>query len=52
LRRRFDGIAPPENAEAITPDPQRWGAPLRGSHGFFVQDAAALPEILAFLTTD
>ena len=47
---RYDGIAPPANAEAIAaavPD-----ADLRlyeGGHAFFVQDPRALPEILDFL---
>jgi pimeloyl-ACP methyl ester carboxylesterase len=47
---RYDGIAPVANSEAIAsrvPDAQ-----LRvydGGHAFFVQDRAALPEILDFL---
>ena len=47
---RYDGIAPQSNSEAIAariPD-----AELRtyeGGHAFFVQDPAALPEILDFL---
>jgi len=50
---RFDGIAPPENGEAIAsriPD-----AELRlyeGGHAFFVQDPSALPEVIAFLADD
>jgi pimeloyl-ACP methyl ester carboxylesterase len=47
---RYDGIAPPANAEAIAarvPD-----ADLRlyeGGHAFFAQDGRALPEVLDFL---
>lgn len=47
---RYDGIAPPSNADAIAsrlPD-----AELRlyeGGHAFFAQDRAALPEVLDFL---
>ena len=49
---RFDGIAPPSNAEAIASQiPSAEVRLYEGGHGFFVQDAAALPEILAFLTT-
>jgi pimeloyl-ACP methyl ester carboxylesterase len=48
---RYDGIAPPANGEAIaTRIP---GAQLRvykGGHAFFAQDAAALPDIIGFLT--
>lgn len=47
---RFDGIAPPANSEAIAS--RIPGAELRmydGGHLFFLQDAAALPDILAFL---
>ena len=50
---RFDGIAPPANAEFIAahiPDAQ-----LRlydGGHAFFAQDPAALPEVLGFLRDD
>jgi hypothetical protein len=49
----FDGIAPSANSELIAslvPD-----AKLReytGGHAFFVQDARALPEVLAFLEGD
>jgi 3-oxoadipate enol-lactonase len=48
---RYDGIAPLRNGEAIAsriPD-----AELRvydGGHAFFVQDPAALPEVIAFLS--
>ena len=47
---RYDGIAPPENSEAIAARVS--GADLRlyeGGHMFFVQDPAAQPEILDFL---
>jgi len=47
---RYDGIAPLANSEAIAARVP--GAELRvyeGGHTFFAQDAAALPEILAFL---
>jgi pimeloyl-ACP methyl ester carboxylesterase len=48
---RYDGIAPPANSEAIAsrlPDAQ-----LRlyeGGHLFIVQDPAALPDIVTFLS--
>ena len=47
---RFDGIAPPANSEFLA-----HGIPggrlemFDGGHGFFIQDAAALPAIIAFL---
>ena len=47
---RYDGIAPPANGEAIAS--RILGATLRvyeGGHLFFVQDRAAMPEILDFL---
>jgi pimeloyl-ACP methyl ester carboxylesterase len=47
---RYDGIAPVANGEAIAARVP--GAELRlydGGHTFFLQDAAALPEILDFL---
>jgi pimeloyl-ACP methyl ester carboxylesterase len=47
---RYDGIAPVENGEAIAA--RVAGAELRvyeGGHMFFVQDPAAMPEILDFL---
>jgi 3-oxoadipate enol-lactonase len=47
---RYDGIAPPANAEEITA--RIAGAELRlyeGGHAFFAQDRGALPEVLAFL---
>jgi pimeloyl-ACP methyl ester carboxylesterase len=49
---RYDGIAPPENGERIAS--RISGAELRlydGGHAFFVQDPAALPEIITFLST-
>ena len=47
---RYDGIAPPANAEAIAS--QVPGAELRlydGGHAFFVQDRTAVPDVLDFL---
>ena len=47
---RYDGIAPPANSEAIAS--RIPGAELRlyeGGHLFFVQDRAAMPDILGFL---
>ena len=47
---RFDGIAPPANSEFLARDIP--GARLEmfdGGHGFFMQDAAAIPAIIAFL---
>ena len=47
---RYDGIAPPSNSEAIAS--QIPGATLglyEGGHLFFVQDRAAMPDILSFL---
>jgi pimeloyl-ACP methyl ester carboxylesterase len=47
---RFDGIAPPANAEAIAS--RVAGSELRlyeGGHAFFAQDPRALPEVLDFL---
>ena len=47
---RYDGIAPVENGEAIAARVP--GADLRvyeGGHMFFVQDPAAMPDILDFL---
>lgn len=49
---RFDGIAPPENGAAIAA--QVPGAELRlydGGHGFVLQDATAMPEVIDFLRT-
>ena len=48
---RYDGIAPPANAEGIAD--RIPGADLRlyeGGHAFFAQDPAALPEVLDFLS--
>jgi 3-oxoadipate enol-lactonase len=50
---RFDGIAPPENGEAIVQ--QISGAELRlydGGHIFFTQDQRALPDVIDFLAQD
>jgi len=50
---RYDGIAPPANAEAIAA--RIPGSELRlyeGGHAFFAQDASALPAILDFLDLD
>jgi 3-oxoadipate enol-lactonase len=50
---RFDGIAPPANSEFLARAIP--GARLEmfdGGHGFFMQDAAALPSIIAFLSGD
>jgi pimeloyl-ACP methyl ester carboxylesterase len=50
---RYDQIAPPANAEAIASRVP--GADLRlyeGGHLFFLQDAKAAPEIMAFLQGD
>ena len=47
---RYDGIAPPANSAAIAA--RIPGAELRlydGGHLFFIQDPAALPDVLAFL---
>jgi pimeloyl-ACP methyl ester carboxylesterase len=49
---RYDGIAPPPNAEYIAGHVP--GAELRlyeGGHAFFAQDASALPEIMDFLAS-
>ncbi len=50
---RFDGIAPPGNSEFLAREIP--GARLEmfdGGHGFFLQDAAAIPTIIAFLAKD
>jgi 3-oxoadipate enol-lactonase len=50
---RYDGIAPPANAEAIAA--RIAGAELRfyqGGHAFFAQDPTALGEVLDFLDQD
>jgi len=49
---RYDGIAPPANSEAIAA--RIPGAELRfyeGGHAFFAQDASAIADLIAFLTT-
>lgn len=47
---RFDGIAPPANSEAIAARiPHAELRTYEGGHAFFVQDPAALPDILDFL---
>jgi len=50
---RYDGIAPPANSEAIVAGIGA-SADLRlydGGHLFFIQDGAALPDVVAFLGT-
>jgi 3-oxoadipate enol-lactonase len=50
---RFDGIAPPPNSEFLAGAIP--GARLElfdGGHGFFIQDPAALPAIIDFLSED
>jgi 3-oxoadipate enol-lactonase len=50
---RFDGIAPPANSEFLAGAIP--GARLElfdGGHAFFMQDTAALPAIIAFLSED
>jgi pimeloyl-ACP methyl ester carboxylesterase len=50
---RYDGIAPPSNAEYIAEHVS--GSELRmydGGHAFFVQDGRALPEVMSFLGED
>jgi 3-oxoadipate enol-lactonase len=50
---RFDGIAPPANSEFLARAIP--GARLEmfdGGHGFFMQDATALPSIITFLSAD
>ena len=50
---RHDGIAPLANSEAIAAAVP--GAVLRvfeGGHAFFAQDAAAFPEVVAFLAAE
>ena len=47
---RYDGIAPQSNSEAIAARiPHAELRTYEGGHAFFVQDPAALPEILDFL---
>jgi 3-oxoadipate enol-lactonase len=50
---RFDGIAPPANSEFLSRSIP--GARLEmfdGGHGFFIQDRAAMPAIITFLSGD
>jgi 3-oxoadipate enol-lactonase len=50
---RFDGIAPPANSKFLASAIP--GAQLEmfdGGHTFFIQDATALPAIIAFLSAD
>jgi 3-oxoadipate enol-lactonase len=50
---RYDPIAPMANSAAIAS--RIAGAELRaydGGHAFFVQDRAALPDIISFLTAE
>jgi 3-oxoadipate enol-lactonase len=50
---RFDGIAPPANSEFLAGAiPGAELALFDGGHAFFMQDAAALPAIIAFLSGD
>lgn len=48
---RYDGIAPPANSEAIVGGigPSAELRLYEGGHLFFIQDPAALPDIVAFL---
>ena len=49
---RYDGIAPPENGEAIAARVRASDLRLyEGGHMFFVQDPTALPDILDFLAS-
>jgi len=49
---RYDGIAPPENGEAIAARvPHAVLRVYEGGHMFFVQDPAAMPDILEFLAS-
>jgi 3-oxoadipate enol-lactonase len=49
---RFDGIAPLCNAEAMASRIAHASLHVyEGGHAFFVQDARALPDVLAFLET-
>jgi pimeloyl-ACP methyl ester carboxylesterase len=50
---RYDGIAPPENGEAIAAAvPNARFAQYEGGHVFFIQDPTALPDLIGFLSTD
>jgi len=47
---KYDGISPPENGAAIAERvPEATLRVYEGGHMFFIQDPAAMPEILAFL---
>ncbi len=48
---RFDGIAPPSNSEFLARGiPAARLEMFDGGHGFFLQDPAALPAVIAFLS--
>ena len=50
---RFDGIAPPANSEFLARAiPGAQLALFDGGHAFFLQDAAAIPAVIAFLSDD
>jgi 3-oxoadipate enol-lactonase len=50
---RFDGIAPPANSEFLARAiPGAQLALYDGGHAFFMQDAAAIPAVIAFLSGD
>jgi pimeloyl-ACP methyl ester carboxylesterase len=50
---RYDGIAPVANSEAILARvPHAKLSVYEGGHAFFAQDAAAIPDVLDFLTED
>jgi 3-oxoadipate enol-lactonase len=50
---RYDGIAPPANSEFLARSiPDARLEMFDGGHGFFIQDATALPAIIAFLAAD
>ena len=50
---RFDGIAPPVNGAYIASHlPAAEQRLYDGGHGFFVQDPAAFPDIIGFLSAD
>ncbi len=50
---RFDGIAPPANSEFLAHAiPGAQLALYDGGHAFFMQDAAAIPAVIAFLSND
>jgi pimeloyl-ACP methyl ester carboxylesterase len=50
---RYDGIAPVANSEAILARvPHAKLSLYEGGHAFFAQDAAAIPDVLDFLTEE